>query len=57
MGLFSRRSDAETAAAKYEGRESASSEAARKRREGHRNRVIRDGDKAGQQFRGHRDWT
>ncbi|MGW6481299.1 hypothetical protein ACWGDS_25960 [Streptomyces sp. NPDC055059] len=39
MGLFSRRSDAETAATKYEGRESATAKAARGRREGHRRSV------------------
>lgn len=52
-----RASDAETAATRYAGRESATEEAARKRREGHRARVIRDGDAAGQRFRGRRDWT
>jgi hypothetical protein len=34
----------------YEGRESASETAARKRREGHRARVQRDGDNAGRPF-------
>lgn len=40
MGIFSRRSDAEIAATKYEGRESATDEASRKRREGHRSKGI-----------------
>jgi hypothetical protein len=34
-------------AAKYEGRESASQAAARKRRQNHRARIQRDGDNAG----------
>lgn len=34
-------------ATQYEGRESASEAAARKRRQSHRARVIRDGDNAG----------
>ena len=39
--------DHERAATKYAGKESASDRAARKRRQGHRARVIRDGDNAG----------
>lgn len=49
--------DRQRAATQYAGRESASETAARKRREGHRARVFRDGDQAGQRFRGRRDWT
>lgn len=54
---FRRTSDTETAATRYPDRESATDEAARKRREGHRARVIRDGDKSGQPFRGRRNRT
>ncbi|MFD5814390.1 hypothetical protein [Streptomyces sp. NPDC127038] len=49
--------DRQRAKTQYQGRESASETAARKRREGHRARVFRDGDQAGQKFRGRRDWT
>jgi hypothetical protein len=49
--------DRQLAKTKYPDRESASQTAARKRREGHRARVFRDGDQAGQRFRGRRDWT
>lgn len=48
MGLFNRRSDRQLADTKYAGRESASKTAARKRREGHRARIHRDGDNAAQ---------
>ncbi|WP_372352649.1 hypothetical protein [Streptomyces sp. KL116D] len=59
MSLLSRLlgNDKQRAATQYAGRESATETAARKRREGHRARVIRDGDAAGQPFRGRRDWT
>jgi hypothetical protein len=43
--------DHELAATQYAGRESATDRAARRRREGHRARVIRDGDNAGRPFR------
>ncbi|MEU1553986.1 hypothetical protein ABZ517_14875 [Streptomyces scabiei] len=39
--------DHELAATQYAGRESATDRAARKRRENHRARVTRDGDRAG----------
>lgn len=49
MGLLNRLfgNDHERAATRYEGRESATDRAARKRRENHRARVQRDGDAAG----------
>ncbi|MGW5477672.1 hypothetical protein [Streptomyces sp. NPDC004008] len=52
MGFLDRLlgNDRERAATQYAGRESASETAARKRREGHRARVARDGDNAGQPF-------
>lgn len=50
MGLFSRRSDKELAESRYAGRESASEAASRKRREGHRARVFRNGDASGQRL-------
>lgn len=42
--------DHQLAARDYAGRESASDEAARKRRERHHARVTRDGDNAGKQM-------
>lgn len=42
--------DHQLAATQYAGRESASEKAARKRREGHRARVHRDGDNAGKKM-------
>jgi hypothetical protein len=39
--------DRQLAETKYAGRESASDEASRRRREGHRARVFRDGDNSG----------
>lgn len=42
--------DHQLAATQYEGRESATNRATRKRREQHRARVHRDGDNAGQTF-------
>jgi hypothetical protein len=53
MGLFSSLfggNDRQLAETKYAGRESASDRAARRRREGHRARVFRDGDNAGIKF-------
>jgi hypothetical protein len=50
MGLFSNlfgSGDRQLAETKYAGRESASDRAARRRREGHRARVFRDGDNSG----------
>lgn len=50
MGLFSNLfggNDRQLAETKYAGRESASDRAARRRREGHRARVFRDGDNSG----------
>jgi hypothetical protein len=49
MGFLDRLfgNDHERAATRYADRESASDAAARKRREGHRARVLRDGDNAG----------
>ncbi|SFY52075.1 hypothetical protein [Streptomyces sp. F-1] len=51
MGFLDRLlgNDHQRAAEKYAGRESASDQAARKRREKHRARVLRDGDNAGTQ--------
>jgi hypothetical protein len=43
-------------AKQYDGK-SATETAAAARRRGHRARVFRDGDQAGQRFRGRRDWT
>jgi hypothetical protein len=42
--------DTQLAKTQYQGRESASASAARKRREKHHARVARDGDNAGQKF-------
>jgi hypothetical protein len=42
--------DRQLAETRYAGRESASAEASRKRREGHRARVFRDGDAAGKKM-------
>ncbi|MFF7452123.1 MULTISPECIES: hypothetical protein [unclassified Streptomyces] len=49
MGFLDRvfGNDHERAAQQYAGQESASAAASRKRREGHRARVVRDGDRAG----------